>query len=111
MSLKIATKTIASRGEMNASSTARQGTAPTLRVDAQFRDLGRGVLELDLEDAVDRRFEAHVRGLAGLDVLLDVVPVDVDLLVLRGTDPEAHGLALVDAQLDDLAAGQDRAGV
>ena len=40
------------------------------------------VLELDLEDAVDRRLEDDPRRLAGLDVLHDVVAVDVDLLVL-----------------------------
>src|SRR3954462_746387 len=93
--------------------TGRPGTARrhTLRVDAQFRDLGRGALELDLEDAVDRGLEADRRGHAGLDVLLDVVAVDVDLFVAGRTDLEAHGVALVGPQLDDRAAGQHRAGI
>ena len=43
--------------------------------------------------------------------LRDVVAVDVDLLVLGRAHAEAHGLALVEAELLDLLAGQDRAGV
>src|SRR3954454_22914793 len=87
---------------------ANERTNRDLGVDAQLGDLLRRILELDLEDPVDRRLEADVDGLARLDVLLDVVAMDVDLLVLRGADAEADGLALVDADLHDLAAGEER---
>ena len=79
-----------------------------LRVDAQLDDLRGGVLELDLDDAGDRRREGDARLPARLEIGELVVGVDVDVLGDVGDHVEAHPVALVDADLldaaDDLAA-------
>jgi hypothetical protein len=49
---------------------------------AQLRDLHAGVLELELEDAVDVGLEAIAADLAGTDVAAEVVAVEMGLLVL-----------------------------
>ena len=72
------------------------------------RELGRRALELDLEDARDRRLEGDRLGLVRLELLLDVVAVDVDLLRRVAADAEADGLALVVGQRLHLAGLQQR---
>ena len=57
------------------------------------------LLELDLEDALDRRGEVEPHGTAGLHILRDVVPVHVDLGGRIRTDLKPHGVALAHRDL------------
>src|SRR3954471_19992586 len=76
----------------------RGGRPSSGRLHLEVRDLDAGLLELDLEAALDRRRERELDAAALLDVLLKVVAVDVDLVGGVGDHAQADLVALVERQ-------------
>src|SRR3954466_850584 len=81
----------------------RGGRPSSGRLHLEVRDLDAGVLELDLEAALDRRREREVDAAALLDVLHQVVAVDVDLVGGVGDDAQTDLVALAERQRLDAA--------
>src|SRR3954469_2304475 len=81
----------------------RGGPPSSGRLPLEVRDLDAGVLELDLEAALDRRRERELDAAALLDVLHEVVAVDVDLVGRVGDDAQADLIALAERQRLDAA--------
>src|SRR3954454_3308205 len=81
----------------------RGGRPSSGRLHLEVRDLDPGVLELDLEAALDRRRERELDAAALLDVLHEVVAVDVDLVGRVGDDAQADLIALAERQRLDAA--------
>jgi hypothetical protein len=93
------------QGAASASAPDRSGSA---RVDPQLRDLLAAILELDLEDARDLGRKRDRDRPARRHVLHQVVAVDVDVVGDVGAHAEGDGLALLEAQLRDLAWRDER---
>src|SRR4051794_2376002 len=76
----------------------RGGRPSSGRLHLEVRDLDAGVLELDLEAALDRRRKRELDAAALLDVLHEVIAVDVDLVGRVGDDAQADLIALAERQ-------------